>query len=88
MVLEHDQHVGPDHGIQRVPTVRVQDGVRLAAVRHEEEHEAAMNEELRALADHHRRCLWCRYLFGCRKSDRLLSAYHRSTRAGLPKVDK
>lgn len=42
-----------------------------------------MNEALRALASHHRRCLWCRYLYGCRTSDRLLTAYHRASQADL-----
>lgn len=43
-------------------------------------------EALEALKDHHLRCFWCRRVYGCRKSDRLLTAYHRATRAGLPKV--
>lgn len=40
-------------------------------------------EALRALSLHHTRCLLCRYLVGCRRSDRLLTAYHRATQAEL-----
>lgn len=40
-------------------------------------------DALKALAAHHGRCLRCRFLFGCRASDRLLTAYHRATQATL-----